>query len=81
MEKVLNLSLIKGFSDRVRRALVKSGVKGVFKKGHILEKVLCKFCPRVPKENIYLNCTECRSKYIESLVRLQRKEKLDTNQT
>ena len=41
----------------------------VFKKGQTLEKMLCKFRPRIPKElskdNIYLkNCTGCSSKYI-----------------
>ena len=65
-EKVLNLPFIKGFSDRVRRDLVKEGVKVVFKKGQTLEKMLCKFRPRIPKElsknNIYLkNCTGCSS--------------------
>ena len=68
-KKVLNVPFIKGFSDRVRRDLMKEGVKVVLKKGQTLEKMLCKFRPRTPKElskdNIYLkNCTGCSSKYI-----------------
>ena len=49
-EKVLSLPFIKVFSDRVRRDLVKEGVKELFKKGQTLEKMLCKFCPRILKE-------------------------------
>ena len=74
-KKVLILPFIKAFSDKVRSDLAKEGVKMVFKKGQTLEKVLCKSCPRVPKElskdNIYLkNCTACGGKYIGSPVRL-----------
>ena len=41
----------------------------VFKKGQTLEKVLCKFRPREPKElskrQLYLkSCNECSSEYI-----------------
>ena len=47
----------------------KEGVNVVFKKGRTLEKTLCKFCPKTPKElskdNIYLKkCNKCLSKYI-----------------
>ena len=64
-----HLPFIKDFSYRVRRDLAKEGVKVVFKKGQTLEKVLCKFCLKVPRElskdNIYLkNFTKCSSKYI-----------------
>ena len=66
--KVLNLPFIKGFSERIRRELSKEGVNVAFKKGRTLEKTLCKFRPKTPKElskdNISLKkCNKCSSTY------------------
>ena len=66
---IINLPFIKGFSERIRRELSKEGINVVFKKGRTLEKTLCKFRPKIPKElskdNIYLKkCNKCSSKYI-----------------
>ena len=66
---VIYLPFIKGFSERIRRELRKEGINVVFKKGRTLEKTLCKFRPKIPKElsrdNIYLKkCNKCSFKYI-----------------
>ena len=47
---IINLPFIKGFSERIRRELSKEGINVVYKKGRTLEKTLCKFRPKIPKE-------------------------------